>query len=194
MSRERLEEKVMTSTIKWSLAAILALAVTAGGDEAEDQRHLAAKLEQRAEELLEQGRRAEALELLVRAHEIRAKADKGGATVKKTRKKSTKKKAKGGAKKGKKAAANNRAAAAAALKMADGNLAAGQTEQATRQLRQAMKHLVLWQKHLNMRQKELQQRAVAAKAAPAGERALMERLERLEKEVRALRALMAPKR
>ncbi len=186
----------MRNTIKWSLAAILAVAVTAGGDEAEDKRHMAAKLEKRAEELLEQGRRAEALELLVRAHELRAKADKGNATARKkaAKKKADKKKAKGGAKKGKKAAGNNRAAAAAALEMANQNLAAGQTEKATRQLRQAMKHLVQWQTQLNLRQKELRQRATKAKAMPAGERALMERLERLEKDVRDLRALLVPKR
>ena len=186
----------MKNTIKWSLAALLALAVTAGGDEAEDQRHMAAKLEKRAEGLLEQGRRAEALELLVRAHELRAKADKGGATVKKkaAKKKAAKKKAKRGAKKSKKAVGNNRAAAAAALDTADKNLAAGQTEKAIRQLRQAMKHLVRWQAQLNMRQKELRKQAAAAKAVPAGQRALMERLERLERDVQDLRALLAPKR
>ena len=181
----------MKNTIKWSLAALLALAVTAGGDEAEDQRHMAAKLEKRAEGLLEQGRRAEALELLVRAHELRAKADKGGATAKK---KAAKKKAKRGAKKSKRAVGNNRAAAAAALDTADKNLAAGQTEKAIRQLRQAMKHLVRWQAQLNMRQKELRKQAAAAKAVPAGQRVLMERLERLERDVQDLRALLAPKR
>ena len=111
-----------------------------------------------------------------------------------SKKKAAKKKAKRGAKKSKKAVGNNRAAAAAALDTADKNLAAGQTEKAIRQLRQAMKHLVRWQAQLNMRQKELRKQAAAAKAVPAGQRVLMERLERLERDVQDLRALLAPKR
>ncbi len=163
-----------------SLWICLLLALPALAQDAEELLKKAKALDARAEALLDQGRRAEAFELLAKAADLRAQARAATAKpdpkAKKEKKKKAAKKVKGKAK-----APDPRQALDAAFQRLDRALEGGDMEAARAAAHEVRRHLLRWTKQLDAREKRLK------KGAP---RSVEARVADLEKQVRELRRLL----
>jgi hypothetical protein len=166
------------------MCLVLALPVLA--QDAEELLAKAKALDAKAEVLLDQGRRAEAFELLAKAADLRAQARRAsppearGPTGKQAEPKA--KKAKKAAKQAKKRkAADPRQALDAAFSKLDQALERGDMEGARAAAHEMRRHLLRWTKQLDAREKRLRD---------GGSRSVEARIAALEKQVRELRRLM----
>lgn len=164
-----------------SLWIFLLLALPALAEDAEQLLEKARALDAKAEALLDQGRRAEAFELLAKAADLRAQARSAGqkpppkAKPNKAKKNKTPAKGKGAK------APDPRQALDAAFRKLDQALEGGDMEAARAAAHEVRRHLLRWTKHLDAREKRLQ------KQAP---RSVEARVAALEKQVRELRRLL----
>jgi len=171
--------------ILWALL-ILALPVLA--QDADKLLGEAKALDAKAEVLLDQGRRAEAFELLAKAADLRAQAreatraeapGEAGKKAKSKKKKAKKKKPHGKARRAP-APAAPRAALDAAFEQLDRALEKGDMEAARGAAHQMRRHLLRWTKQLDAREKRL------ASQGPGSVKARIAALERSVKELRKL--------
>lgn len=163
-----------------SLWICLLLALPALAQDAEELLEKAKALDARAEALLDQGRRAEAFELLAKAADLRAQARAAGTKpdpkAKKEKKKKTARKVKKKAK-----APDPRQALDAAFQRLDQALERGDMEGARAAAHEVRRHLLRWTKQLDAREKRLRK---------AGPRSVEARVAALEKQVKELRRLL----
>ncbi|MHC4971486.1 MAG: hypothetical protein ACYTG3_04075 [Planctomycetota bacterium] len=164
------------------ISLFLLLAVPALAQDAEALLKKAKALDAKAEALLDQGRRAEAFELLAEAADLRAQARRATGAVKepakpkakKAKKKKTKKKAK---------APDPSQALDAAFRKLDQAMERGDMEGARAAAHEMRRHLLRWTKHLDAREKRLQGKGRGSKSVEA-------RIAALEKQVKELRRLL----
>jgi len=163
------------------LLALLILALPVLAQDADKLLREAKALDAKAEVLLDQGRRAEAFELLAKAADLRAQAREatpGEAGKKaKPKKKAKKKKPQGKAKK----APAPREALDAAFEQLDRALQKGDLEAARGAAHQMRRHLLRWTKQLDAREKRL---------ASQGSGSVEARIAALERQVKELRKLL----
>jgi hypothetical protein len=164
------------------LLALLILALPVLARDPDKLLKEAKALDVKAEALLDQGRRAEAFELLAKAADLRAqarqatRAEAPGETAK-PKKKAKKNKPEGKAKK----APDPREALDAAFEQLDRALEKGDLEAARGAAHQVRRHLLRWTKQLDAREKRL---------AAQGSGSVEARIAALERQVKELRKLL----
>jgi len=169
----------------------LLLALPALAQDADELLKKAKAMDGKAEALLDQGRRAEAFELLAKAADLRAQARQAGGTAapgaaekktKKAEKPAKKAKAKKKKKKVKKARAPDpRQALDTAFEKFDRALKSGDMEGARAAGHEMRRHLLRWTKQLDAREKRLKDR---------GPRSVEARIAALERQVKELRRML----
>jgi len=173
------------------LWACLLLALPVLAQDADELLKKAKAMDAKAEALLDQGRRAEAFELLAKAADLRAQARKPSGTevpgaagdkTEKTPKAAKRVKAKKKKKKGKKVRAPDpRQALDTAFEKLDRALKGGDMEGARAAAHEMRRHLLRWTKQLDAREKRLKDR---------GPRSVEARIAALERQVKELRRML----
>jgi hypothetical protein len=163
------------------LWALLILALPVLGQDADKLLREAKALDAKAEALLDQGRRAEAFELLAKAADLRAQARQATRPEAGKKAKSKKKKAKKRPQKKAKKAPAPREALDAAFEQLDRALEKGDMAAARGAAHQMRRHLLRWTKQLDAREKRL---------ASQGSGKVEARIAALERQVKELRKLI----
>ena len=171
----------------------LLLALPALAQDADELLKKSKAMDAKAEALLDQGRRAEAFELLAKAADLRAQARQAGGTAapgaaekktkktEKTEKPAKKAKAKKKKKKKKARAPDPRQALDTAFEKLDRALKSGDMEGARAAGHEMRRHLLRWTKQLDAREKRFKDR---------GPRSVEARIAALERQVKELRRML----